>query len=555
MRRELLKESLVLGLAGVLAGVPLGIGLGHLFLPFVAKTAALNYQLVAPETALSLSPLSLALAAALGLASAVMAAALPAWRVARVSVTQLLRGRGVEPEGMAAGLGWPVRILIAAAIIAGLALQSASRWPVWGLITTALLAVGTALAARPLLRLTSRLVLGRLGEWVDPTHRFATADLAYNERRSALTIAMLSLGMGSVLWLWIVGGSFEESVRRLPAFSSDLVVASAHVAGGFLEAPLDQSVLAETRQVPGVGAAASERVVEWRIDIGDTTLPVALDAFDAAYFLTPALGRWPLLEQRIDDPWPAVARGEAVVLSSNLMLKLGDEIHDTITLQSPRGPVTFRVAGVTNSFISPDGAIILTREQLATHWEDRRINRVFVNAQAGADVASVRRGIEQALGRKHHLQIITSADLGEYWAEQAQRAFQPIDLLAVVVFLVVLFGVADTLVAGLIERTRDIGVLRAVGMPRGVVARIIRVEAVYLGGMGLALALVTGLILGLLWVRATFPYLLGWLLNLHLPWMSIGLVSGLTLAVCLLASILPARWAAALRPADALRQE
>ena len=556
VRRELLKESMLLGVAGVLAGIPLGIGLARLFLPLIAETTALNYQLVAPEAALALSPVSLVLAALLGLVCPVVAAALPASRAARVSVSEILRGRGVEPAALAKRMAWPIRIAVGAAIVAGLMLQSASRWPGWGLMVTALLAVGSALAARPVLRLMSHLIQTTFGASIGPTLRFATSDLVDNERRAGLTIAMLSVGIGSVLWLWVVGTSFEYSVRRLPAFTSDLVIASAHVASGFLESPVDEALLDETRAVPGVGAAASERVIDWRVDIADQgILPVAIDAFDGPYFTTPELGRWPLLEQRLADPWPAVARGEAVVLSSNLVLKLGARVSDTITLQSPTGPVDFRVAGVTNSFISPDGAILMAREVFKSRWGDARINRVFVNAARGADPATLRQQLERQLGRKHRLRIMSSADLGAYWADQARRAFQPVTILAVVVFLVVLFGVADTLAAGLIERTRELGVISAIGVRRGIIRNAVRIQALQLGILGLLLAASTGLAMGVLWVRTTFPYLLGWLLELHLPLVEAGLVAAVTLAVCLGAAVIPARWATRLAPAEALRQE
>jgi putative ABC transport system permease protein len=77
--RELLKESVVIGTAGVALGIPFGIGLGRLLLPVIARTAALQHDLVAPETAVVVEAASIAKAAGLGLVAAILAAAPPAW--------------------------------------------------------------------------------------------------------------------------------------------------------------------------------------------------------------------------------------------------------------------------------------------------------------------------------------------------------------------------------------------------------------------------------------------------------------------------------------------
>src|SRR5262249_10686842 len=150
--RELLKESLLLGLVGTALGIPGGIAVGRLLLPIVATTAALNFKLVAAATNLSLHLRSFLAAAALGPAVAGLAAALPAWRIARVPPVETIRGHGMERTAGSRG-GWAVRAVVAAALAGTLAAQSALYAPAWGLVATALIAVATALAADPLVQL------------------------------------------------------------------------------------------------------------------------------------------------------------------------------------------------------------------------------------------------------------------------------------------------------------------------------------------------------------------------------------------------------------------
>src|SRR5206468_240295 len=105
-----------------------------------------------------------------------------------------------------------------------------------------------------------------------------------------------------------------------------------------------------------------------------------------------------------------------------------------------------------------------------------------------------------------------------HYRGEVRRAFAGVDLLRVLVSVVVLIGMADSLTAGVAERTRELGSLRALGVRPRAVRRMVLLEAVLLGTVGLALALVGGLGLGVLWVRATFAYLLGWVVELYIPY-------------------------------------
>src|SRR5207249_1671840 len=150
---ELVKESVLVGTAGAALGIPLGIGLGRLILPVIATTTALTYRLAAPDARLTLSTPSLALAALLGVGTALLAAVLPAWRATALGVRATLLGRGVEQPGAGLRALWLSRALTLAAVGAAIALESATGSAAWGLLASALIAVATALAARPLLHL------------------------------------------------------------------------------------------------------------------------------------------------------------------------------------------------------------------------------------------------------------------------------------------------------------------------------------------------------------------------------------------------------------------
>ena len=550
---ELVKEALVLGAVGVALGLPLGILIGRIVLPFVAETTAISMKLVAPEAALGVALPSLLLAATLGMVAALLAASLPAWRAARLEVVQTLRARGVEQASGPTSFSWAIRGAVVVALALTLVVQMFTRSGVLGLVATALIAVGTALAARPLVQLAERPVISALRVLGGPAGRFATAIVTRNPRRTALTVATLGVGLGSVLWLAMLAHSLERSVVETlgRAMNSDLIISSMHEGAGSVEAPVDDRLLTHLAAVPGVEAVAAERAVDWHHAGG----PIAIMALDPSYLRERRFGEWSLDGERLPDAWEKVARGEAVTVSSNFVLHIGAKVGEPITLETPSGPLTVPVAGITTDFLSPRGTVKMSRALYESRWHDAHITHAFVQVAPGAEVNAVRKIIASRLGRTYGLRILTAAQLREYFGDLVRRGFAPSGVLTVLVLLLVLAGMADTLAASVVERTREFGAMRAVGVERRHLRRMVVLEGLTLGVLGLVLAVGAGLGLGVVWVHATFPYLLGWVLELRFPWQRLLMASGAAIVVSLVAGFLPAMHASRLEPAAALRYE
>lgn len=550
--RELLKESLLIGAAGVALGIPLGCALGYLLLPVIASTTALNYKLINPEAGFGIQLISVGIAAALGFAAALLAALLPAWRAAGVALAEVVRRRGLDRPEKHARVTWIIRLLVAGGTIAALALQVSDQSPVWGLVATGLLAVAIALTARPLLVCISGPLGALLTRLLPGTGRFAARAIGSNSRRAGLTVAMLAVGMGLVIWIWTVAYSFEHSVVAAleNAFRADLVLSSSRLVSGFDDEPISGSVVAEVERLPGIEQAIGERIRDWTYD----EKAIAIDAFDPSYFDTPAFGRWQILGESIDDLWATVARGEAVIVSSSFSHNFGARVGDRITLATPNGPLTVVVGGLTSAFASPNGTIEMDRGLFERYWNDSLVTRVHVRVAPGTE-AAVRDRIRDAFQQRYHFRMLSAGELLTYWTDQVRTAFAGLHVIGVVVLIVILIGMADTLTASVVERTRELGLVRAVGMQRQGVTSIVMVEALILGVVGLGLALLLGILEGWIWVSGTLPLLLGWMLTLEVPYGLAFLVSILTLAACLLAALLPARQAARLDPAAALRYE
>ena len=121
--------------------------------------------------------------------------------------------------------------------------------------------------------------------------------------------------------------------------------------------------------------------------------------------------------------------------------------------------------------------------------------------------------------------------------------------------LVALLGLLNTFLISIMERTRELGMLRAVGMTRGQMARMIMQESLMQGGFGAIVAVILGALISSLWVRYSLSHVLGWIIIYSFPWQAIGKTVLTGLAVTLIAGIYPAYRAATIEIKDALEYE
>src|SRR5437773_2613624 len=199
---------------------------------------------------------------------------------------------------------WQLGVLRAVSLRTGavwLAAQARHPSAACGLLATALVAAGAALAARPAVHAAGFLLDAGSRRLAGPVGRLAAASLLHNPRRTALTVATLGVGLGCVVWFWTMAESFRTSLvdALSAAVRADLVVTSAHVTSGYVEAPVSEEVAARLAAVPGVAAVIGSRVVDWPHD----GRRIAIEAVDARYFADAGLGRWPLARQQITDVW------------------------------------------------------------------------------------------------------------------------------------------------------------------------------------------------------------------------------------------------------------
>jgi putative ABC transport system permease protein len=548
---ELLKESLLLGVAGAILGIPLGLVIGRVGVPYLATTTALNFRLPVPavETGLRLEVLGVGFL--VGLLAALLATIVPAVRLARTPPILALaaKGRDVQP---ARGRGrWGPRLAVSMAVVALVVWQHVSGLAALGLVTTAVIVLAAAMCAAPVTDVGARVLTAIWARLFGPVGRFAGGHVSRQPARSALTVATLGLGLGTVLLFGMLAWSFERTLvsRLTRSERSDMVISSAFVMGGYRSAPISERVLEELRGIPGVALVAGQQGK----DIAYAGGTIVLNACDPACYRDRRLYEWQLKPGASADALERVARGEAVLVSTAFARAHGVEPGDTIELGSPTGPLAYPVAGI--SIGSPESGIWMSREPYRSHWNDTELWTANVALREGADYAAVESAIARQLGARHRLTARSTEQLIEYFAGEVRDAFSLLYLLEAVILMLVVIAIGDTLASGVLERTRELGMMRAVGLHRSRLFGIVLLEGAAIATLGLALAAVTGLVLGTFWVRVQFPALVGWDLDLHFPSGFALTALALTALLCAAGSFLPALRASRLSAAEALRNE
>jgi putative ABC transport system permease protein len=534
-----LGEALVIGLAGAALGLGLGLGLAVVLGGFVR--GAFGFRAI-----LDPSIGGLLLVAVIGLAVTLAAALEPARRAGSISPVAALRARA-EPgiEGRAR-LRW-LAVVAAVVAVAGILL-----WPggAAGLDVTRPLAVYGLLLAVALVSPFVLPVLGRVAGLpfsvvVGVEERLARGALARDRSRTALTVGALTIGLALVVAI----GTVALDARRSASLWIEDVI------------PGDELLTAVTPVATGsegpIGSFESIDGVDSVTPLA--TFPVAfrgvrLDATAVSGADFEADGRLTFVDGDRGAAFRAIDVGGAVLVPEAHASRLDLELGDTMELATGTdASVPLSIVGIIERGLPGRGG-----ESILVGWSDASgtlgvagADALAVRYAAVADRESSSAAVAE-LARSLALQPVPIERVEGAVSDALGRVFGLFDLLALVAVVVAALGIVNTLAMDVAERVREIGILRATGMTRRQVGRMVVVEAGVLGLSGAILGVVTGLGAAMLLLSFAGARDLG---GLAVPWPTIGLAFLLGVGLAMLAAYYPARLASRLSIVRAVRAE
>jgi len=539
-------EAGVIGLVASAAGLAAGTATTALVLRLLDR---LGFDV--PSTDLVVNGRTVLAAVAVGVVVTVGAAAVPAWRASRLPPVVVFGGLDSgagRPLGRRAVLGSVIVAVGAVTILVALRAESfESAEPAARIVAVAVGALGLLGGAVTLLATFARPLAQAIGG-VGPARRGITARLGRanamrNPRRTAATASALVVGLALVCLAAIMAASTKASLAESVdgGIRADLVVSGDGLVG------FSPEVAERVRQVPAVGAVASVQL--GRVFVDDRSAVVAgVDARVLADVID--------LDLR-SGTTSGLAR-EGVLLHSDRADALDVGAGDTVTVSLPRlGLLATPVLGVYDqrSFIGgfpvPD-AVVSSATFAGGFGETVQDSLVYATARDG-DVQPAVRAVARVLADDFpNVEVQTRAEYRERQQDTVDQFLAGLVALLLLSEMISVLGIANTLLLSVHERTRELGLLRVVGMSREQVRAMVRSEAVIVAAIGAVVGIGLGVVWGWVFTLALEP--LG-ITALAIPRLQIAGLAGLAVVAGLVAAVLPARRAARLDMLAAIAEE
>lgn len=543
-------EAAFYGLVGAVLGLLGGLALARVTVARSLSAVNNAYMSVNVSDA-GVSTQMLGVGLVMGVLGAVLAALIPALEAAGVSPVEALRRDRQTKEGRAPTLlGRLLPLLVAAPALVLIRLPLVDGAPIFGNLALALIALAAALGAVSAVDLVHFLFRKPVGALFGAPGRIALAGLVRARRRSGVAAGAVLIGLALVLCLATFVGSFRGALERWlgSALPADLFVASGSSTIGFANTPLDPSIGEELRSLPGLAELQPTRLV-WTEARG---LRIGLFAFDWAAYMRYAQ---PLFT---DGDGEASLRGMAaggVLVSDNFARKSGTRVGDEVTLATPSGPKSYRVAAALIDYSSDQGAIVMDRATYLRDFGDPLVDSFDLYAVKGADLQAMRTEIERRLGDRLDLRVVTNAELRGVVFALVDDFFSLVYALLFIASAIGVAGIAGTLLAQVLDRTREIGILRATGASRGQIVGSVAIEAALLGIAGALLGVPTGLLMGKFFVDVVGVQATGWVFPTVVPVAFALTAAGVSILFSAAGGLLPARRAARLDVIEAIGYE
>jgi putative ABC transport system permease protein len=536
-----LAEAAALAAAGVASGLLLARVLADGALAITSATVSTIY-IASAASPPALGWTHVVLAAVIGVPLSLVAAALPALEASRVPPTAAIRGH--DALAMRAGLRRR-HVLVPVVLLAGAAwlatLGPVAGGPYLGYLSSLGFVIGAATAVPAIMFGIGRASRAALRRRVEGL--LAHANLAAAIPRVSISMAALTISLSMMVAIAVMIGSFRDTIvywvgRTLQA---DLFVGPGIRPTVGSEQTLSPEVVAAVARHPDVVAVDSFRNVDLvyngnLIVLGAGNFGVVL-ARGALLFKSPPDARAALAG--------AVGR-DAVMVSESFATRYGVRDGAILPLATPGGPREFRVAAVYYDYSADRGVVAMDWTTFRRHYGDLPPTGIAAFLEEGADPDRVRTEILGSLDEGYRVFIYTNRDLRNEVLRVFDSTFSITYALELIAVVVAMLGVAGTLLTLVIERRRDLLLLRLAGADRRQVRRMVVIEAAAMGVVSQAVGLAVGFALSLVLIYVINVQSFGWTIQFHVPVAFLVQSSIAVVVATSLAGVYPARRAARL---------
>jgi putative ABC transport system permease protein len=536
---SVLLEAVVVGVLGSAIGFLAGLGLGWVGAWGLGQIGGGEGVDLA---GLGAPAISIVAAFGVGITVTVLAALMPAVRASRIPPVAAMREAATADRPL-------TRLTIAGAVVtlAGVALLG------WGLAgagdaTLTLILAGvlaglvgvallTPLICRPVVSL-----IGRIFSWSVPG-KLGRRNSSRNPRRTAITAAAIMIGIAIITGISTVVSSVTRTVDKAvdEQLQADIVISGTQTSE--IPPAINPASLERVKDLPDVAnVAAVTYEFLARFDGNTDAFVLAYDDWEAA--------RQALEIREAAGDIGAIGPGEVVVdqqTAKDRKLAVGDPVPLTL----PKGERTFTLVGITAKTQVNTGFVI-SLEDAGDLFRSAAMNQAYLKLDPGASVTAVKNQVDDALADSPEVTAQTRDEFASSQTFFFDFLLAAVQVLLLVAIAISVLGVVNTLVLSVLERTRELGMLRAIGLRRSQTMRMITVESVVISLFGTILGLGVGLGLGLAVVDALRDQ---GITETALPWGLMVLYLFAAVIIGVGAAVIPAVRAARLNVLNAIAYE
>ena len=544
-------EAVWIGCLGSLAGIGAGIGLAKVMLYLVSRTITALYILVKAEHLL-ISPSVLIAGFGMGVLASILSSIGPAREASKVTPNEALALGTLETKIKIRlghfslyGIGFLVLSLI-------LALQKPIyHRPIFGFLAALLILIGVSFLIPPATTLLNRLLAPLLQLLFGSEGKLASRYLHDSMARTVITIAALMTALSMLISISIMILSFRKTVDLWveQSINGDVFVFPGSYSITGYSALLPLEVSRALSSLPGVKAVDSFRALE----VEYQGQPALIASVDGEVFLNMKVLRFTRGNPR--TILRQFAAGQAILVTESFSLRHHVKAGDRIKLSTPQGEKEFFISGVFYDYSSDWGMVLLEKKLFQALWNDETIHSAGIYLKEGFSQESFKEMIREKYSKPYRLFVVSHRELRKEVLNIFDQTFAITYALEFIAIIVAILGIINSLNALIIERRRDIGIVRAVGALRKQIEKTTLIEAGMIGFLSHLFGLVCGFLLSILLIYVINKQSFGWTIQFSIPLRSLIESWLIVMITSIGAGFIPARRAGKMNMVESLRME
>jgi putative ABC transport system permease protein len=542
-------EALVVGVIGAVLGILLGIFMGQGAVRLVTQTIN-DLFFVINVRGVQIPASSLIKGGLIGVIATILTAAPPAWEAASVPPRAALYRSSLEDKARKIVVGVSIGGLIFIAIGALLLLLIPTNNLVISFGGTFAVIVGFAMLTPIITEFGSEKITPLFEKIWGVLGRIAPRDIVKSISRTSIAIAALMVAVSVTIGVSLMISSFRYTVESwlTESLQGDIYISAPGQIATQPGGVLNPEIVQLANRTPGVDEVAQLRAVTVDSPAG----PIHMTAIDHPV-------RDPrLFLASVGSPeviWQQMQQG-SLIISEPFANRYGIPFQGgTVEMFTDHGPKTFPVAGVFSDYASTQGTIRMAMNVYQENWNDSAVSALAIFLTPGTDVQTTTRTLQDQSAEIQRVFVRPNFELRQEALSVFDRTFAITGAMRILATLVAFIGVLSTMLSLQLEKQRQMGILRSVGLTIRQMWGLVLIQTGLMGGIAGVLSLPTGYVLSLILVYIINRRSFGWTLQMQVsiePFLMAILVA---ISAALLAGIYPAYKVSQMATAEALRSE